>query len=69
MLAKICHSTLAIWVYISIAEVTAAYGVRRPPCRSEHARDGLSFNVSYLGVHIRCCGNGCLWFRSYSGLL
>jgi hypothetical protein len=20
-------------------------------------------------VHIRCCGNGCLWFRSYSGSL
>ena len=21
------------------------------------------------GVHIRCCGNGCLGFRSYSGSL
>ncbi len=20
-------------------------------------------------MHIRCCGNGCLWFRSYSGSL
>ena len=22
-----------------------------------------------VGVHIRCCGNGGLWFRSYSGSL
>ena len=24
---------------------------------------------SFGGVHIRCCGNGCLGFRSYSGSL
>jgi uncharacterized protein involved in response to NO len=39
------------------------------PGRSEHARDGLSFDVGYLGVHIRYSGNGHLRFRSYSGLL
>jgi hypothetical protein len=26
MLAKNCHSTLAIWVYISVIQVTTTYG-------------------------------------------
>src|SRR5476651_1698346 len=26
-------------------------------------------SCSVVGVHIRCCGNGVLWFRSYSGSL
>jgi hypothetical protein len=30
-------------------------------CRSEHVRDGLSFDAGYLGVHIRCCGKARLW--------
>jgi hypothetical protein len=68
MLAMVCHSMLAIWVYISVAAVTAAYGFAGP-CRSEHARDGLSFNVGYLGVHIHCCGNGRLGFRPYGDSL
>jgi hypothetical protein len=65
----VCHSTLAIWVYRSIPAVTAAYGLRRPPVgaagRRSNARDGLSFNAGYLGVHIHSCGNGCYWFRPY----
>jgi hypothetical protein len=24
---------------------------------------------THICVHIRFCGNGCLWFRSYSGSL
>jgi hypothetical protein len=31
------------------------------PCRSELAREDLSFSAGYLGVPIHCCGNGCLW--------
>ncbi|EJM75900.1 hypothetical protein PMI32_05308, partial [Pseudomonas sp. GM60] len=29
--------------------------------------NGLGFSGGLLGgVHIRFCGNGCYWFRSYS---
>jgi hypothetical protein len=30
---------------------------------------GFIFFWGVIGVYIRCCGNGCLWFRSYSGSL
>ncbi len=40
------------------------------PCGSESARDGcVSGGMDFDGVHIRFCGNGHLWFRSYSGSL
>ncbi|SDU97774.1 hypothetical protein SAMN05216558_1402 [Pseudomonas vancouverensis] len=40
------------------------------PCGSELARDDcLAGEVVFSGVHIHCCGNGRLGFRSYSGSL
>jgi hypothetical protein len=39
-------------------------------CGSELARDGgLRVDLFLDGVHIRFCGNGCLRFRPYGGLL
>ncbi|SDP56243.1 hypothetical protein SAMN04490202_4875 [Pseudomonas reinekei] len=39
-------------------------------CGSWPASDGgLTVSLAFAGVHIRCCGNGCLGFRSYSGSL
>ncbi len=39
-------------------------------CASWPASDGgLTVSLAFAGVHIRCCGNGCLGFRSYSGSL
>src|SRR5690349_24239748 len=36
------------------------------PCGSELARDGfVSGDDYFVGVHIRCCGNGGLWLRPY----
>ncbi len=29
---------------------------------------GLTAYWDIYGVHIRCCGNGCLWFRPYGEL-
>ncbi|MGF6558127.1 hypothetical protein ABIA48_004507 [Pseudomonas sp. S30_BP2TU TE3576] len=40
------------------------------PCGSGLAREGcVSGDDCFVGVHIRCCGHGRLWFRSYSGSL
>ncbi|VVP53728.1 hypothetical protein PS854_05505 [Pseudomonas fluorescens] len=39
-------------------------------CASWPASDGgLTVSLAFAGVHIRCCGKGCLGFRSYSGSL
>jgi hypothetical protein len=40
------------------------------PCGSGLAREsGVSSDIGFDGVHIRFCGNGFYWFRSYSGSL
>ena len=50
--------------------LTAAASLKDVPhsnCRSEPARDGgLAADTFSAGVHIHSCGNGLLWFRSYS---
>src|SRR3546814_16698430 len=45
--------------------------VRRSNCGSEPARDGGLIAGKELvdWVHIRCCGNGGVWFRPYGGAL
>jgi hypothetical protein len=100
MLAMVCHSTLAIWVYISIPAVTPACGSRRTPvgasmlaknrhstlargctypflrqrppmvspfCRSEHAREELSFNAGsqvYISIPAATATYGSPFCRS-----
>jgi hypothetical protein len=64
MLAMVRHSPLAIGcTYPYLRQLCLR--LTPAPCRSEQAREELSFNAGYLGVHIRYSGNGHLWFRPY----
>ena len=50
-----------------LAAAASLKDVPHSNCRSEPARDGgLAADKFSAGVHIHSCGNGLLWFRSYS---